>query len=118
MIEMGIAAIIARRAFKAGGDDVPSRAAVADLVERGELPRDIIGLPVARCQRRDEADARRVRGYCGQQRQRLQPVEEMRRGVRRDERAVDDEDKIASPGKSGSRQLCWSVPTPSRIAPR
>ena len=40
------AAVVFRRGREPGGDDVPGRAAVADVVDRGELPRQIEWLGV------------------------------------------------------------------------
>ena len=48
-VERGVAA--------GGGDDVPADAAAADVIDRGEPPREVVGLAVAGRRRRDQADA-------------------------------------------------------------
>lgn len=94
VIEMLLAAVIARGAFETGGHHVPSRPALADQIERGELPRDVERLPIRGGQRADEPDPRGRNRERRQQRQRLEAIEKMRSGVGRDVRRIDDEDVI------------------------
>ena len=94
VINMLLTAKVAGRAFQAGGDYVPTGAAAADQVQRGKLAGDVEGLGVGRGQRGHQADLRRRTGDGRKQGQWLQTVEEMRRGIRGDVGAVDDEDQI------------------------
>ena len=51
-----VEAEIQRRVRIGGGDDVPAGAAAADMVERGEAARDVIGLVEGGRAGRDQAD--------------------------------------------------------------
>ena len=94
VLEVLVATIVPGGALQAGGHYVPSRAALADMVQRAELPGDVVGLPIRSGQGADETDLRGRDRQGRQQGQRLQAVEEMRGGVGRDERAVDDEHQV------------------------
>ena len=61
-----VAAVVQRVLLVVRGHEVPGRAAAADLVERGELAGERIGLVVGRGRCRDEAE---MPGYGGQRRQ-------------------------------------------------
>ena len=61
-------------ALTAGGDQVPARAAAADLVQRGELARHMIGLVVGGGDGGDQADLLGDGGQRRQQRERLEVV--------------------------------------------
>ena len=63
---------IQRRVGIGGGDDVPARASAADVVERGELARDVIGLVEGGRGGGDQADMLRGTGQRRQQRERIE----------------------------------------------
>ncbi len=94
VVEVLLAAVVAGCAFEARGHHVPARAALGDVVQRGEQPGDVVRLPVRGGERGDQADLGGGDSQRRQQRQRLQAIQEVRRGVGRDERAVDQEDKV------------------------
>ncbi len=73
--DLADAAEIAAGLRRPGGDDVPADAAAADVVERAELPREIVGLGVGGRGGRDQPDAARRHGQRRQRRDRLEPVE-------------------------------------------
>ncbi len=66
-------AVVARRAFHPGGDDVPTGAPVTHVVNGGELAGEIVGLGVGARACRNEADALGGDRERGQQRDRLEP---------------------------------------------
>ena len=91
-------AVIGCTAFQPGGHDVPARAPAADMVERRELPGNVIRLAIAHGERAHQAD---MLGDARKRREngdRLEPVEVMRAGLRGDEDAIRDEQKIEFPG--------------------
>ena len=63
---------IQRRVGIGGGDDVPARAAAADVVERGEAAGDVIGLVEGGRAGGDQADMLGDAGQRRQQRERLE----------------------------------------------
>jgi hypothetical protein len=63
---MLVAAEIMRLVFARRGDEIPACPAAADMVQRGELARDMIGLVVGRRSRGNETD---IAGHGGQRRQ-------------------------------------------------
>ncbi len=77
----------------AGGDEIPSRAPAADVVERGEFARDVIGLVIGRRRRGDEADALRHHRQRGQQGQRIER-RDRRATLQRRHRHVQDRQMI------------------------
>ena len=72
VLDMVVEPEIERRVGVGGRDDVPARAAVADVVERGEPPRDMVRLVERRRGGRDQADPFRHHRQSRQQRQRLE----------------------------------------------
>ena len=66
---------IGRFGIGAGGDQIPARAPAAQLVERGELPRHMVGRHVGAGNRGDQADPAGMRGQRGQQRQRFPEID-------------------------------------------
>ena len=94
MREMRRLAEIRSTAFEPGRHHVPAGAAAADVVERGELARDVEGLAVAGGQRCDETDMRGSAGQRRQDGQRLEAVEVVRARFLGDEDAVGDKQKI------------------------
>ena len=77
MADLAGAAEIARRGGEPRGDDVPGGAAVADVVDRGELPREVERLGVGRRGRRDQPDP------AGRHRHRRQHGDRLEPGARR-----------------------------------
>ena len=71
--DMAVAVEVQRFGGGERGDEVPAGAAVADLVERGEEARHVIGLEIGRGHGGDEADLLRHDGERAQQGQRLEP---------------------------------------------
>src|SRR5690606_20292524 len=57
-----------------GGDDVPADPTVADVIERGELAREIVRLGIGRRGGGDEAEPLRDAGEGRKRRQRLKPA--------------------------------------------
>ena len=47
---------IARDIRHPGGDDIPAGAAIADVIDRAELPREVEGLGICARPRRDQPD--------------------------------------------------------------
>ena len=94
VVEVLVAAEVRRRARVAAGDDVPAGPAAGDQVERGQPAGDVERVVVGGGQGGDQAEVRGADRQRGQQGQRLQPVEVVRRGVGGDELAVDDEDQV------------------------
>ena len=56
VLHVGVAAEVERLLLGPGGDDVPADPALADVVERGELTGDVIGIVVGRGRAGKEAD--------------------------------------------------------------
>ena len=72
VFDIAVSPEIARLLVHRRGDDVPRRPALADMVERGEQPRNIVGLAVGARRRGDQAD---MFGHAGQRRQKRQRFE-------------------------------------------
>ena len=95
----------------AGGDEVPAGAAAADVIERGELARDVVRLVVARRRRADETDALGHHGERRQQRDRLEVGDVLHRAALRldvglaDGDAVGEEDHVELGALRGLRDL-------------
>ncbi|CAB3958132.1 hypothetical protein LMG7053_05550 [Achromobacter ruhlandii] len=101
---------VLRLALAAGGHQVPARAAAADVVERGELARHVVGLVVGGGDGGDQADFLGHGGQRRQQRQRLEMV--AARGARQRRQVgvahadrVGQEDRIELGGLGAPRQF-------------
>ncbi|CUI61657.1 Uncharacterised protein [Achromobacter xylosoxidans] len=101
---------VLRLALAAGSDQVPARAAAADVVERGELARHVVRLVVGGRNRGDQADFLGHGGQRRQQRQRLEVV--AARGARQRRQVgvahadrVGQEDGVELGGLGATRQL-------------
>src|SRR3546814_18283590 len=69
---MLVAAEIVRGLGMASGDDVPARAPLAQMIERGEPPGDVERLVIGGRRRGNEPDPLRRHGECRQQGERLE----------------------------------------------
>ncbi len=94
VVEVVLPVVVLRRPLVDAGDDVPAGAAAADQIERGDLAGDVERLGVGGRDRRDQADLLGRGGDRRQQGQRLEPAEEVGRGLGGDELAVGDEDEV------------------------
>lgn len=72
VVGLGVAVEVLRLGVRHRGDDVPGSPAGAEVIDRGELPRDVERLVVRRRRGRRETDVRGVHGEGGQQRQRVE----------------------------------------------
>ncbi|GJE72971.1 hypothetical protein CHKEEEPN_4532 [Methylorubrum podarium] len=72
VVEMRVAAEVQRLVGIAGGDEVPAGPAPRDVVERGELAGDVVGLVVGGGGGGDQPDPLRHHGQRRQQRQRIE----------------------------------------------
>jgi hypothetical protein len=72
MREVRLLAEIERFLGIGGGDEIPARASAADVIERGELARDVQGLVIGRGRGGDEADVLCHGGKRREQRDRLE----------------------------------------------
>ena len=79
MIEHAVATKVCSLGGLVGGDEVPARAAMADVVERGELARQMIGLLIGGGGGGGEANVFRHHGQRGKQRERLEMRDELHR---------------------------------------
>jgi hypothetical protein len=89
-----VAAEVAGRARVAAGHHVPAGSSAGDELQRGQAAGDVERVVVGGGHGGDEAQVRGADRERRQQRERLQPVQVMRRGVGGDELAVDDEDEV------------------------
>ncbi len=94
VVEVLVAAVVARGAGVTARHDVPAGSPAADVVEGVEAARDVERLVVRRREGADQADVAGVHRDRRQQGQRLQAAEVVVRRVRRDELAVDDKDEV------------------------
>src|SRR5579863_9640199 len=97
VVEVLVQAEVLRDLRVEAGDNVPAGPAAADVVQRGDAPGQVERGVVGRARRSDQADVLRVRRNGRQQRQRLQPVQVVRRVIGVDELTVDDEERIEEP---------------------
>src|ERR1700722_6519563 len=111
VVDVLLATVVASSTLKPGGHDVPTRATLADEVERCELSRHVEWLVVRRCQRRNEADMRRRSCHGRQRGERLEAVEKMGGRIGSDVRTVDHEDEVELRGF----RLSSCVPVPVDI---
>ena len=104
------AAEVVRLGVLARGDQVPAGAAVADVVERGELARDVIGLVVGRRRGRDQADALGHHRQRRQQRDRLEMRDELHRAAER----LDMRPRASRCRRPGRSCRTWRAPRSAR----
>ena len=106
-----VAAVIERLGLVVGGDEVPAGPPAADLVQRGELPRQRIGLGVGRGRGGDQAEMRGHRGQRGQQRHRLEfhqfahAAARSGRAEHADRGAVGEEQQVEFTALGGARDI-------------
>ena len=96
---------IAARLRRPCGDDVPADAAAADVIQRTELPREVVGLGVRGRGGRDQSDAARLHGESGERRDRLEPVERRPLNVVPQSQNVREEDRVEQAGLGLLRHL-------------
>ena len=96
---------VERLVLKRGGDDVPTCAAAADVVEGGEAPREVVGRVVGRGRGRDEADSARHHRERGEERQRLGAFSRIVAQVRSDGELVGEEDRVQLTPFRSAREL-------------
>ncbi len=89
-----VAGEVAGRPGVTAGDHVPAGPAAGDELQRGEAAGDVERVVVGGRHGGDQAQVAGADRQGRQQRERLQPVEVVRRGVGGDELAVDDEDQV------------------------
>ncbi len=125
VLHMRVAAEIIRLLLAPRGDDVPADAAFGDVVERGELARDVVGLVVGGRRAGDEAEALRHRGERADHGQRLEHVDArvvgelrvvLRRMAHRD--AVGPEHEVEAGAFRLPRHLLPEADVHRRIHPR
>ena len=94
VVEVLLAGEVARRPGVTAGDHVPAGPAAGDQLEGGEAAGDVERVVVGGGHGGDQAEVACADRQGRQQRERLEPVEVVRRGVGGDELAVDDEDQV------------------------
>jgi hypothetical protein len=94
MAHLAVAAVILRRGREPGGHNVPGRAAVADVVDRGELPRQIEWLGVGGRSGGDQPDPTGHRRHCRQYSDRLEPGTGRLRHIAAQGQLIGEEERI------------------------
>ncbi len=85
---------IARRRRQPRGHDVPAGPPVADMVDRGELPRQVERLGIGRRAGRDQADTAGRHRQRGQHRDRFEPGARRLRRVLAERELIGEEDRV------------------------
>ena len=103
--DLGVAAIVACRRGEPRGDDVPADPPVADVVERGELAREIVRLSVGGRGGGDQADPLGRGRQRAERGDRLQPRAAGMGNVVAQRQLVGDEDRVEQPGLGPARDV-------------
>ncbi len=99
------AAVILRRGREPRGDDVPGRATVADVVDRGELPREVERFGVGGRRRGDQPDPAGGPGQRRQHGDRLQPGARRLRDIAAQRQLIGEKDRIEQRRLGALRQI-------------